>query len=184
MTKTLRQLAILAVLVVVAVVLWLRPGTNLPAASVAPASNSAGPGNAAPAPAMVVADLRLDRLAAEPVAVPAPARDPFRFRPAPPPPSPPPPPLPPAPPVETMPRTFVQPPPSVAPIPLRLIGVLERDAGPVAIFVDTPGEGRPLYGREGDVIAGRYRLLRVGSDAVDVAYLDGRGQQTIRMSRP
>jgi len=35
---------------------------------------------------------------------------------------------------------------------------------------------------EGDVIEGQYRLLRVGPDSADLAYLDGRGRQTFQMT--
>jgi hypothetical protein len=39
-----------------------------------------------------------------------------------------------------------------------------------------------MNGREGDLIEGRYRVLRVGADSLDLAYADGRGRQTIRLS--
>jgi hypothetical protein len=50
----------------------------------------------------------------------------------------------------------------------------------VAILSD--GRGTVLYGREGDTIEGRYRLLKVGADAVELAYVDGRGRQTVRLA--
>jgi hypothetical protein len=52
--------------------------------------------------------------------------------------------------------------------------------GRVAILSD--GRGNVFYGKEGDIIEGRYRLLRVGPDAADIAFTDGRGRQTIRLS--
>jgi aryl carrier-like protein len=39
-----------------------------------------------------------------------------------------------------------------------------------------------MSGREGDTVDGRYRMLRVGLDSIEMAYLDGRGRQTIRLS--
>jgi hypothetical protein len=39
-----------------------------------------------------------------------------------------------------------------------------------------------MHGREGDTVDGRYRLLRVGTDSIEMAYMDGRGRQTIRLS--
>jgi hypothetical protein len=39
-----------------------------------------------------------------------------------------------------------------------------------------------MSGREGDTVDGRYRMLRVGPDSIEMAYVDGRGRQTIRMS--
>jgi hypothetical protein len=44
------------------------------------------------------------------------------------------------------------------------------------------GRGNVFYGKEGDIIEGRYRVLRVGADTVELSYLDGRGRQTIRLS--
>ena len=50
----------------------------------------------------------------------------------------------------------------------------------MAVLSDS--RGNPFYGKEGDIIEGRYRVLRIASDSVDVAYADGRGQQTLRLS--
>ena len=44
------------------------------------------------------------------------------------------------------------------------------------------GRGGLMYGREGDTVDGRYRMLRVGTDSIEMAYVDGRGRQTIRLS--
>ncbi|MGC4082074.1 MAG: hypothetical protein QM736_08205 [Vicinamibacterales bacterium] len=73
------------------------------------------------------------------------------------------------------------PPPSVPPITMRFIGLLEatEQAQKIAILTD----GRGIYqGREGDIIEGRYRILKIGVESIDMAYLDGRGRQTIRLS--
>jgi hypothetical protein len=37
-------------------------------------------------------------------------------------------------------------------------------------------------GREGEVVAGQYRILKIGVESVEMAYLDGRGRQTIRLT--
>ena len=68
------------------------------------------------------------------------------------------------------------------PIPLRYIGLLEApaQAGRVAVLSD--GRGNVFYGREGDTIEGRYRVLQVSPVATELSYLDGRGRQTIRLS--
>ena len=65
---------------------------------------------------------------------------------------------------------------------LRFIGLVDAPSqgGRVAILSD--GRGNVFYGKEGDIIEGRYRLLRVGPDAADIAFTDGRGRQTIRLS--
>jgi hypothetical protein len=71
-------------------------------------------------------------------------------------------------------------PPPPPPIALKFIGVVERaDGTKVAVL---SGSGYPLYGREGDIIDGRYRLLKIGVESLEVAYVDGRGRQTIRLT--
>ena len=74
------------------------------------------------------------------------------------------------------------PPPPLPPIPLRFIGLVDApsQAGRVAILSD--GKGNVFYGKEGDTIEGRYRMLKVGAEAVELAYVDGRGRQSIRLS--
>jgi hypothetical protein len=74
------------------------------------------------------------------------------------------------------------PPPPPPPIPLRFIGFLQPKGGAGRVAVLSDGRGNVFDGKEGDVIEGRYRLLRVGNDSADLIYLDGRGRQTIRLS--
>jgi hypothetical protein len=71
-------------------------------------------------------------------------------------------------------------PPGPRPIPLKYIGVLETSQGQLAVFKDADGE--IINGGEGDVLDGRYRLLKINAESADVAYTDGRGRQTIRLS--
>ena len=110
----------------------------------------------------------------EPVAA---ERNPFRFKP---PPSPPPPRVepPPAPVVPSGPP----PPPPLAPIALKFIGIVEapeQSAKKIAVLSD----GRNVFhGREGDIIEGRFRILRIGAESIEMTYLDGRGRQTIRLT--
>jgi len=103
----------------------------------------------------------------------------FRFRPKPPPPPPPPIPI-----VRTAPPPPIVPPgpPPLPPIPLKFIGIIEAptQAKRIAAFVDTTGHS--LQGREGDLVAGQYRILKIGVESIEMAYLDGRGRQTIRLS--
>lgn len=73
------------------------------------------------------------------------------------------------------------PPPPPA-ITLKFIGIVETAAG-IRLAVLSPGEGRaPMHGKEGDIIDGRYRILRIGTESIELAYLDGRGRQTIRLT--
>lgn len=72
------------------------------------------------------------------------------------------------------------PPPSVAPITLKFIGVVEatEKSQTYAVLRDDRGV---YHGREGDIVEGRYRILRIGAESIELAYVDGRGRQTIRL---
>jgi hypothetical protein len=105
-------------------------------------------------------------------------RDLFRFkeRPAPPAPAPPPPiPQPVAPPV-------AEGPPPPPPITLKFIGFVDGDTPAKRIAFLSDGRGAPLSGHEGDTVLGQYKILRIGAESIEMAYLDGRGRQTIRLS--
>lgn len=170
----------LALAVGLALISWLVPGKS--AAPAARASNPrprpAGRATAAIDPAEL--DVRLEDLKAARPGSAASERNPFRFYvkpPSPPPPRPTgdykPPPAPPPPP-----EGSVTPP--LARIPLKYIGFLdEPGGGKVAAFSDCR---MTMRGREGEVIAGQYRLVRIGVESVVMEYVDGRGRETIRMS--
>jgi hypothetical protein len=148
-----------------------------------PAGTPAARAPAGTVPAIAVADVQLSRLNQTPPELTEDRRDPFRYRteaPAPkvvvarapvmlgppvPLPPPPPPPVPPPPPI---PQKF-----------MGLVEMVER-GGKVAVLSDS--RGGVFYGREGDIIDGRYRLLRVAADQAEVAYTDGRGRQSLRLS--
>ena len=106
------------------------------------------------------------------------ARNLFRFKPKPPPPRPPAPPvtrqaeLPPAP-------TGPPPPP---PITLKFIGIVDAGQSQKVVAILSDGRGAPVYGREGDTVLGQYRILRIGTESIEMSYLDGRGRQTIRFT--
>ena len=183
-TPSLRsQLYILgALLAALTVLLYVRFGQDdvaapLPAERTNQPSNqtAAGGGRAA----LPVSDVRLDALKHDATNLEAAERNPFRFQPKAAPPSPPhaAPPTPPpvfAPPVATG-------PPPPPPIPLKFIGWLNPESR-VRIAVLADARGTPFYGKEGELIEGRYRVLRIAADSVDVAYADGRGRQTLRLS--
>lgn len=69
-------------------------------------------------------------------------------------------------------------PPAPAPIPLRFVGLVQaRDGVKVAALSD----GRyTFYGREGDVIEGRWRIVTIGVESLVIERIDGTGRQTIR----
>jgi hypothetical protein len=105
-------------------------------------------------------------------------RDLFRYKPKPPPPPPPPPRLtvgpepPPPPPL----------PPPPPPITLKFVGVVDTPPPGKKLAILSDGRGAPVYGHEGDIVLGQYRILRIGAESIEMSYLDGRGRQTIRLS--
>ena len=86
----------------------------------------------------------------------------------------------PAPPVAS--RSGPPAPPPPPPIPVKFIGLIDTPSltGQVVFFSD--GRGNVFSAREGDIIEGRYKVLKVSPDAAELSYLDGRGRQTIRLS--
>jgi hypothetical protein len=73
-------------------------------------------------------------------------------------------------------------PPPPPRIPLKYIGDMTDPKNPgkkIAILSDARGS---YYGREGEVIEGRYQIIRIGVESIELAYLDGRGRQTIRQT--
>ncbi len=175
-----RQLVLLAVVPVVLVAVVLARRADTPAGTVAAPSNPARANQ--PAQAMPVADVKLELLKTAPTELEPSTRNPFQFKlkAAPPAPR-----LPQAPagrgaPVVIAPPPPPQGPPPPPPITLKYIGVLDTAQGRVAVFRDNGGD--IVNGKEGDIIDGRYRLLKIGVESADVAYVDGRGRQTIRLS--
>jgi hypothetical protein len=176
-----RQLLLVLLVFVLALTIyrvWPSP-TPDPLASPAPTSfrgrgvAAITPG-AAPGPKAPV--VHLDALGDERPKPSAGSRDLFRFKPAPAPR--------PAAPIEaTLPAVPAAPPaaPVVAPIPFKFIGVLEAPERPGKIAVLSDGRD-VFHGREGDIIEGRYRILRIGAESIEMAHLDGRGRQMIRLS--
>jgi hypothetical protein len=73
-------------------------------------------------------------------------------------------------------------PPAPPRIPLKYIGDMTDPKDPerkIAILSDSRGT---YWGREGEVVEGRYRIVRIGVESIELAYLDGRGRQTIRQT--
>lgn len=129
------------------------------------------------------APVRLDSLSADHPTPIAPERNPFRFGQARPGGGSPPP-------VRVInvadvPPAFVPPPvptgpPPPPPIPYKYIGlVTTAPAGKVAVLSDGKGV---YHGREGEVVEGQYRIVRIGDESIQIEYADGRGRQTIRLS--
>ena len=180
--KVSRQLLVLAAVAAVAVAVLMARRSDTPAAAPEARSNAQRANPRAAAQPATVADVKLDLLKTAPSQLGPSRRNPFQFKPKAPPPAP----RPPAnagrseqPPVVSAPPVPQGPPPP-PPITLKYIGVLQTAQGRVAAFRDTGGD--IVYGKEGDIIDGRYRLLKIGVESADLAYVDGRGRQTIRLS--
>ncbi|HUQ87913.1 MAG TPA: hypothetical protein VM096_10165 [Vicinamibacterales bacterium] len=130
-----------------------------------------------------VAPVRLDALTASRDEPGQAARNPFRFQPKviarpPAPPAPTPVIEPPRPTVPTGPP----PPPPLPPISLKLIGVLERANG-VKWAVLTDGKSpSPMYGKDGDIIDGRYLIVKIGNESIEMTHTNGQGKQVIRLT--
>jgi hypothetical protein len=103
-------------------------------------------------------------------------RNPFRFQP---PPAPPPPPKPVAPIVPVGPPP-PPPPPPIPPIPLKFMGTVERPGLTLAALTDC--KGFSFAAREGEVIDGRYRLVKIQVETVILEYSNGTGRTTVRKS--
>jgi hypothetical protein len=177
-----RQVWLLGLLLAVLAVVGYRAWT---ATSAEPAQTSNKPGAAAGAPGRsgqatpqrpAAPDVRLEALDGTRPKPGGGDRNLFRFKPKAPPPPPPQRPPPPVAPVTTGPP----PPPPVPPIPLKFIGTLERNGQKIAILSDATGH--VAYGPEGATIDGRYRIIRIGAESIELAYVDGRGRQTIRFT--
>jgi hypothetical protein len=125
-------------------------------------------------------DVHLEELEAE---RPKPAesnRNLFRFKPKPPPPSegsrpgaPPPTPV--------VPSGQPQSPP-LPPITLKFLGQIGPTAQLPKMAVLSDGKGTPVYGKEGDIILGQFRIVHIGAESIEMSYLDGRGRTTIRQT--
>ena len=172
-------LVVLVGLGVAAYRLW--PG---PPAAAQPASNGRAPAaTRAKQPAEDAPSVHLPALDAErpkPVGV---ERNLFRFKPKPAPAAAPPPitvstEQPPAPPIPTGPP----PPPPAPPITLKFIGMVDQGGQTKKIAVLSDSAGHVFQGREGDIIEGRYRILKIGVESLDIAYVDGTGRRTVRMT--
>jgi len=186
---TRRQLPLLiGLLVLLAVVAWWQFGGTGASAPVAARTARPAPrpgrstASAAATPSEVLArGVGLDRLKGDRPSPEAAGRDPFRSGPMatsggstpamPATPTPPPVPVNPGPP---------PPPPGPPPIAVKFIGMVSRkNVGKVAILSD----GKNVYyGREGDIVDGRWRIVSIGEESLQIEYVDGRGRQTVRLT--
>jgi len=185
MATNRRQQLLLGVLVVVLAVVAYRT-LQTTSATQGPASNrqtqARGARNQQAPTAQEAPDVHLDALSSD-RPKPEVDRNLFQFKPKAPPPPPPVVKQPTAPPVAPPPVIPSGPPPAPPPPPitLKFIGTIEAPNEQKKIAVLTDGRGGPIYGKEGEIVLGQYRILKIGVESVEIAYLDGRGRQTIRI---
>jgi hypothetical protein len=180
--------ALASVLLVIVYRIW---PAAAPSAARAPASNnqaaSSGPrAQQHQAPSGETPDVHLEALDDERPKPGATDRNLFRYK------SKAPPPPPPSTGRGPAPTTIVAPPPVVAgppqpppppPITLKFLGTVERPGqGGIKIAILSDGRGGPIFGKEGEIVEGRYRILKIGVESIELAYADGRGRQTIRQT--
>lgn len=170
-----RQLLLLGVVLIGAAFAVSRYVTRGPAITPPPTSNSpTRPAPSVDAKKPMPQPLELDKL--EPVPEePETTRNPFRFGTKPAPPAPPAPAYTPPP---AQPPSLVPPVPRVDPIPLKFIGrVVLPDKKVIASLSD--GKGNVLQGVEGQILDGRYRIVRIGEESLVIEHVNGTGRTTL-----
>jgi hypothetical protein len=172
-----RAVLLLGILAALVVWVWWPAGTGPGSPSqLQAAGGSGGPGPTVPLESIALPErVHLDALGREAGPV-RPGRNLFRFgaRPVPPPP----------PPVSApVPSAPLEPPRPTGPppIPLRLSGRFEAPDGRVIVTLKDPATGALFHATEGEIVDGRYRLIKVGAQSVVVSYVDGSGQRTIAL---
>ncbi len=177
MASERKQQVLLGALAVVLLVVGYRAWPHTAATESAPSNQgrSAATTGSGARPGPTAPDVHLDTLdAARPAPAPT-TRDLFRFKPT----------APPAAASRAIERPSVvstgpPPPAPVPPIPLKFIGFVGSPQQKIVALRDPAGHVDS--GGEGSIIGGRYRVLRIGEESVELAYLDGSGRQTIRLS--
>lgn len=81
--------------------------------------------------------------------------------------------------VQPRPVDAAPPPPQIL---LKFIGLLDTPGRPGAVAILSDNRGNVFYGKEGDVIEGRYKVIGIGADSVELSFTDGHGRQTLRLS--
>ena len=120
--------------------------------------------------------VRLDALAAKRPELGEGERNPFRFQP---PPAPPPPPQS-APSVAPIAPIGPPAPPPIPPIPLKFMGTVEKPGLTLAALTDC--KGYAYAAREGEVVDGRYKVVKIQVESVILEYSNGTGRTTVRKS--
>jgi hypothetical protein len=173
-----QTLLLVGLALVVAVAAWrLLSGEATPGAAPGPRNAAANAAQAQGDPQAPL-DVRIEALSAERPEPEKTGRNPFQFRakPAPPPPA-----------TATNALSgMVSPmlpagPPPAPPITLKYIGLVQK-AGGIKVAVLSDGRSQPVYGQQGDILLGSYRIVSIGVESIELEHQDGRGRQTIRLT--
>jgi hypothetical protein len=126
-------------------------------------------------------DVHLEALAVERPEPGDAERNPFRFQPK----APPPPPAPPPssafkpPPVDQGP-VMPPPPPAPPPITVKFVGTFDLpDGSKLAVITDCTSGHKTVQVRQGEVVLGQYRLVKIGETSIVIEHLDGTGRTTL-----
>lgn len=148
-----------------------------------PAVSSPTARGASPAAAQKVdpaeLDVKLETLHGNAAGPAAGERNPFRFQPKAPPPPPPPPPQ------SERPPTYGPPPVPVPTGPkpigelIKFIGIVDTGTAKIGAFSDCR---YTFSGREGEIIEGRFRVVRIGVESAVLEYVDGSGRTTLPLN--
>ncbi len=171
---------VVLLLVLTGILLWM----IFPGGAASPTvTNTANPRAAAAKPGQQQVepsdlDVKIEALGQKPAPLGDAGRNPFRFQPKPPPPPPP------APAAQK--PVAVGPPPPMQPVGPPAIGTLVKFIG----IVDTGKEKIGAFsdcrntfsGREGEIMEGRFRLIRIGVESAVVEYADGQGRTTLPLN--
>jgi hypothetical protein len=123
-------------------------------------------------------DVRIEALQQAPAGPAEGDRNPFRFQPK----------APPPPPSSNIPRPQqpdVSQPPPMPPGPpeigklIKFIGIIDTGTAKIGAFSDCR---YTFSGREGEIIEGRFRVVRIGVESAVLEYADGRGRTTLPLN--
>jgi hypothetical protein len=173
---------VVLLVVLTGILLWMifPSGTGAPVVTTTtnPRAPGAKPGSGQIQPSDL--DVKIEALAEKPAALGNAGRNPFRFQPKP---APPPPPQ--AAPPQSQPFTATPaPPPGPVGPPaigtlVKFIGIVDLGKEKVGAFSDCRNT---FSGREGEIMEGRFRLVRIQVESAVVEYADGQGRTTLPLN--
>jgi hypothetical protein len=67
------------------------------------------------------------------------------------------------------------------PIALKFIGTLFKEGWPSKVAVLSDGK-HVFHGKRGEIIDGRFRIVQIGEESMQLEYVNGQGRQVIRLT--